>query len=82
MIIVSNLVPDTAYDVYCFGTSEYGDIGQSMLSTMKRIQTEKGKFEISNIVIKGQSISFSLNSNIPMTATCILFDEQCSYFIY
>lgn len=79
IITVNNLFPDTLYDVYCYGTSAFGDVGPSPLNTMKPIHTEKTTFEIDNIVIKDKSISFSLISNIPVAGTCVLFDSQCNF---
>ena len=79
LITVNNLFPDTSYDVYCYGTSEFGDVGPSSLNTRKPIHTEKATFEIDNIVMKDNSISFSLISNIPVAATCVLFDSQCNF---
>lgn len=74
LIRVSGLDPNTDYDIYCFGSSQYGEITQSMLSTMKRIHTEKGKMEISGITLSDHTISYSVESNILLTAICTLFD--------
>ena len=73
---MSGLEPDTDYDIYCFGSSQYGEITQSMLSTMKRIHTEKGRMTVSGITLSDHTISYSVNSNILLTATCSLFDAN------
>ncbi|KAK8800033.1 hypothetical protein WA588_002851 [Blastocystis sp. NMH] len=74
IILVSGLEPNTDYDIYCFGSSQYGEITQSMLSTMKRIHTDRGKVEISGITLSDHTISYRVESNILLTAVCTLFD--------
>ena len=64
--------------IYCFGSSQYGEITQSMLSTMKRIHTDRGKVEISGITLSDHTISYRVESNILLTTVCTLFDVNSS----
>lgn len=77
LIRVNSLLPDTLYDIYCYGTSESGDVSFSSRNTTKSIHTKAATFEIDNVMMREKSLSFYLISNIPVAATCVLFDSQC-----
>lgn len=78
IITVNALRPNTLYNLYCYGESDYGSMAESPLTSMKRINTPSTIFQIKNEKIWNMMLSFVLESNILLDATCVLFDDQCN----
>lgn len=76
VITVNALRPNTLYNFYCYGESDYGPMAESALASMKRVNTPPTIFQIKNEKIWNTMLSFVLESNIRLDATCVLFDDQ------
>lgn len=53
-------------------------MAESALASMKRVNTPPTIFQIKNEKIWNTMLSFVLESNIRLDATCVLFDDQCN----
>ena len=78
IIVIKALRPSTLYNLYCYGESDYGAMAESVLASMKRINTPPTIFQIKNEKLWNSMLSFVLESNVRLDATCVLFDDQCN----
>ena len=76
--MIKALRPSTLYNLYCYGESDYGAMAESVLASMKRINTPPTIFQIKNEKLWNSMLSFVLESNVRLDATCVLFDDQCN----
>lgn len=72
---LSHLIPDTSYDVYCYGRTVSNLRSESQPAA--HIRTQEGTIAISRIKYLESSISFHVDSNIPSVVSCSLFDAEC-----
>ena len=77
-ITIDNLQERTTYYVYCFGKCANRKCQYSSLSkNRQQLQTKAGFIEIKNIRLKKTTIMYSVESNLPSVASCVLFDKEC-----
>ena len=72
---LSHLIPDTSYDIYCYGRTVSNLRSESQPAA--HIRTQEGTIAISRIKYLESSISFHVDSNIPSVVSCSLFDAEC-----
>ena len=75
--MILNLLPAKEYDIFCFAQSDHGVINHVVGKGPIAIKTPEAQFQIKEISIKDERISFYLQSNLEFPAICVLFNDRC-----
>ena len=81
-IVINHLIPNKAYDVFCFAQSDYGIINHVVGKGPNAVDTLKPVFHIDRLQIKSKKITFFIHNNLPFSPICVLFNDQCMIYIF
>ena len=87
-VVLTHLKPDTSYSIHCYGLVTPSASGTEVTQPEHIIHTRAGEKEehnslVATIAITGikyytSSISFIVESNIHLIASCSLFNSECT----